>query len=356
MMMKNLCMMMVALCCNCHCDVTPQPVNTDTVPVVKRVTVEPTAMRYGDPSRHEYPFAKDPTVIRIGKYYYIYYTLDPYDEDKRPDGINKEAAGWHCGVARSEDMVNWTRVSDIRLLTAGGREIGYDAAPCVKVFDGQIYMFYQRKSNLTGQNDIWLAKSDDGITFTNAFDEPVFIPRAGWCLPRAIDAEVYRVKDKMILMFATRESPTGRIQQTGMAEAPYGSDYGPDKWTELSVNGPVFKPEYTWENTCIEGNTVVEVDGVYYMFYAGSYNSGAQQIGLATSTDGYHFTRETYYPGSPGLFYPLGEPGSWNAHESGHPGAFKDSDGQVYLFFQGKASGNRTDDPYILSVLKLKFE
>ena len=344
--------------CSATAEFDPQyPVNPDpVVPVVKKVTAEPTEMRYGDPSRHDYLFAKDPTVIRKGKYYYMYYSLDPYDDDKRPVGINKGVASWHCGVARSEDLIHWTRVSDIKLLTTKGEERGYDAAPCVKSFEGQIYLFYQGTCTATNQNEIWLAKSDDGITFTNVYDEPIFIPRASWCIPRAIDAEVYRVGDKMILLYATRENPTKQIQQTGMAEAPYGSDYGPDKWTELSTTGPVFKPEVAWEKKCIEGNTVVEVDGIYYMFYAGSYNSGAQQIGLATSTDGYHFTRVNYYKDNPGLFYPLGPEGSWNAHESGHPGVFKDWDGKVYLFFQGKSSGTKTNDPYILSMLKLSFE
>lgn len=324
--------------------------------VVKKVFAEPTEMRYGDPSRHDYLFAKDPTVIRIGKFYYIYYSLDPFDAEKRPAGINDEVANWHCGVARSRDMIKWTRVSDVRLCNTEGEEIGYDAAPCVKCFDGQIYMFYQRCCESTGENAIWLAKSDDGISFTNVYDQPIFVPRASWCIPRAIDAEVYRVKDKMILLYATREYPTRKIQQTGMAEAPYGSDYGPDKWTELSTSGPVFKPETAWEKKCIEGNTVIEVDGVYYMFYAGSYNDGTQQIGLATSIDGYNFSRVHYFKDAPGLFYPLGPEGSWNAHESGHPGVFKDRNGKVYLFFQGKASGNKTADPYLLSVLKLKFK
>ena len=330
--------------------------NESAVPTVKKVTAEATEMRYGDPSRHDYLFAKDPTVIRIGKQYYMYYSQDPMDKDKRPAGVNGEVANWHCGVAKSKDMINWTRVSDIKLYNTKGEEIGYDAAPCVKSFDGQIYLFYQRVYQPIGQNVIWLAKSKDGVTFTNVFDEPIFIPKADWCIHRAIDPEVYRVKDKMVMMFATRENPTKKIQQIGMAEAPYGSDYGPDKWTELSIDGPIFKPEMAWEKQCIEAPTVVEVDGIYYFFYAGDYNHGGQQIGLATSTDGYHFTRVNYFPDAPGLFYPLGPTGSWNAAESGHPGVFKDKDDRVYLFYQGKASGKKTADPYLLSVLKLNFE
>ncbi len=59
------------------------------------------------------------------------------DKDKRPAGVNGEVANWHCGVAKNKDMINWIRVSDIKRYNTKGEEIGYDAPPCVKSFDGQ---------------------------------------------------------------------------------------------------------------------------------------------------------------------------------------------------------------------------
>ena len=50
--------------------------------------------------------------------------------------------------------------------------------------------------------------------------------------------------------------------------------------------------------------------------------------------------------------FPHGPEGSWNAWESGHPGVFRDDDGQVYLFFQGKAT---LKGDYRLSCVKVKF-
>ena len=221
-------------------------------------------------------------------------------------------------------------------------------APCVKVIDGQIHMFYQRMWEKANNNNIWHATSEDGITFTNTCDTPVFVPETSWSINRSIDAEVYRVKDKMILMFATRDE-TKTYQLLGMAEAPYGSDYGPDKWTLLSMEGPFLKPDMDWEMSCIEAPTVIKHKGVWYMFYAGAYNHEKQQIGLATSTDGINFTRIA----PDGLLFTHGEEGTWNHGESGHPGVFQDEDGQVYLFFQGKDS---PDGNYMLSVCKVHFE
>ena len=66
------------------------------------------------------------------------------------------------------------------------------------------------------------------------------------------------------------------------------------------------------------------------MFYAGAYNNWPQQIGVASSDDGINWKRLSAEP-----LLARGAPGTWNYSESGHPGIFRDSDGQSYLFFQG---------------------
>ena len=176
----------------------------------------------------------------------------------------------------------------------------------------------------------------------------MFTPQNKWSLTRAIDAEVYRVGDRLMLMYATREKPGAQIQRLGIAWAPYASDWAADKWTELSVEKPFFEPELPWEMKCIEAPTVVEHKGIWYMFYAGAYNHERQQIGVAWSADGVNFKRYRDEP-----VFPHGKPGSWNAWESGHPGLFVDDDGRVYLFYQGKATHN---GDYSLSCVEVVFK
>ena len=285
---------------------------TACAPKPMKVVLEPLPMKYADSSRSkEYPIAKDPTVIRHGNEYLMYYSVMPFDPNPQKDSTPPKFDDWHSGIARSTDLVNWTRVGDLDL------------------------------------RNIWHATSEDGITFTNTCDRPIIVPETNWSIKRSIDAEVYKVKDKLILLFATRDT-TATYQIMGMAEAPYGSDYGPDKWTLLTTDGPLMKPEYPWEMSCTEAPTVIEHKGIWYMFYAGAYNHEGQQIGLAISKDGYNYTRIA----PDGLLFTHGEPGTWNAAESGHPGVFQDDDGQVYLFFQGKAS---LTDNYYLSVCKVDF-
>lgn len=314
-----------------------------------QVVLEPLPMQYGDTSRSSIPFAKDPTVIRLGDEYLMYYSVTAFAPDTLPGNTPPILTGWHTGIARSADLVKWTRVCDLDLRDTRNNKVFGAVAPCVKVLGGEIHLFYQMGWEGTeGMSNIWHAVSTDGFSFVNTCDRPVFIPDTDWSIKRSIDAEVYQVSDRLVLLFATRDK-SATYQIIGMAEAPYGSDYGPDKWKLVSVDGPLLEPEYPWEMSCVEAPTVVEHKGIWYMFYAGAYNHEHQQIGLAISRDGRHFTRIP----PDGLCFTSGADGSWNAAESGHPGVFRDDDGQVYLFYQGKAA---LDATYNLSVCKVRFD
>ena len=308
----------------------------------------PQLMRFGDTAQRDEsrPFAKDPTVIRHNGRYLMYYSVN-YDPKNYPHKLpGGKTRYWWGAVAESTDLVNWKRICDIEPVGAPDF-VDACVAPCVKKIDGKIHMFHQAKVKGGNRNcAIWHATSEDGINFVCNGQEPVFRPSNKWSLDRAIDAEVYRVGDKLILMYATRD-PQNRIQMLGMASAPYGSSYGKGTWTEVTKDDPFFKPELAWEMSCIEAATVVERKGVWYMFYAGAYNHERQQIGVAWSSDGVNYTRLQDTP-----VLPHGPAGSWNAWESGHPGVFEDEDGQVYLFYQGKATLN---GDYQLSCLKVRF-
>ena len=308
----------------------------------------PQLMRFGDTAQRDEtrPFAKDPTVIRHNGRYLMYYSAC-YDPENHPQKLpNGKKRYWWGAVAESTDLVNWKRIGDIE--PTGAPEFTEACvAPCVKKIDGKIHMFFQGKAKGGNKNNaIWHATSEDGINFTLNGSEPVFRPDNKWALDRAIDAEVYRVGDKFILMYATRD-PQGKIQMLGMASAPYGSSYGKETWTEITIDKPFFRPEREWEMSCIEAATVIERKGIWYMFYAGAYNHERQQIGVAWSADGINYTRLQDTP-----VLPHGPTGSWNAWESGHPGVFEDDDGNVYLFYQGKAT---LKGDYQLSCLKVRF-
>ena len=216
------------------------------------------------------PFSKDPSVIRFGGKYLMYYSL--------PGPSDGGMGGWSVGIAKSKDLVNWEKagvVGPAQECDAKGL-----AAPAAWVHEGKVHLFYQTYGN--GPKDaICHAWSEDGLNFTRNPENPVFAPTGDWTVGRAIDAEVFPVGDKLFLWFATRD-PEMKIQMQGVASAPLDSDYGKKQWTQLG-DGPILKPELPWETKCIEAASVMKRDGKLWMFYAGGYNNEPQQIGVASS-------------------------------------------------------------------------
>lgn len=294
-------------------------------------------MMFSDTSRLGRPCAKDPAVVRFGGRYWMYFSLPPHAD-------RSKGTGWSAGIARSDDLIEWEKVGEI-VGEPGGPEAKGLAAPEAIVLDGKVHLFYQTYGN--GPKDaICHAVSDDGIHFRRNPSNPVFHPAGDWTVGRAIDAEVYPFQGKLFLYVATRD-PAMKIQMLGVAAADLKSDYGRDSWKQL-VDAPILKPELPWEQECIEAATVCEHEGLLYMFYAGAYNNKPQQIGVAASRDGVHWTRMSDEP-----LLPSGLPGEWNHSESGHPGVFIDDDGRGYLFFQGNNDGGKT---WFLSKMNLMFD
>jgi beta-xylosidase len=273
-------------------------------------------MMYGDTSRSTLPFAKDPSVIRFGEHYFLYYSIK-----------GTEHQGWAVGIAQSTDLERWEKVAELLPAKGTAEEKGI-AAPGARVLDGKVHLFYQTYGN-AHRDAICHAVSTDGIHFDRDPSNPIFHPVAAWNVGRAIDAEVFPFKDKLYLYYATRD-PQMKVQMLGVASADLHSDFSRSCWTDLCPDGPILKPEHPWEQDCIEAPTICQHGDDLFMFYAGAYNNAPQQIGCAISHDAVHWHRISDLP-----LLRAGKPGEWNSSESGHPGVFVDHDGTTWLFFQG---------------------
>jgi beta-1,2-mannobiose phosphorylase / 1,2-beta-oligomannan phosphorylase len=293
-------------------------------------------MKWADDTRMGRPFAKDPSVIRFGGRYLMYFSLPPASDKKLPPG-------WAIGIAESKDLANWKRIGE--LLPEQECDAKGLCAPGARVLDGRVHLFYQTYGN--GPKDaICHAVSDDGVHFTRDATNPIFRPTGDWTCGRAIDAEIIEHGDKLLLYCATRD-PAFKVQMVAAAAADRKSDFGRASWKQLH-DGPVLKPELPWEKKCIEAPTLLKRGDTLFMFYAGGYNNEPQQVGCAASADGVHFTRLFEEP-----LLPNGKPGSWNGSESGHPGVFVDDDGQTYLFYQGNNDKGKT---WFLSRVKIGWK
>jgi beta-1,2-mannobiose phosphorylase / 1,2-beta-oligomannan phosphorylase len=278
---------------------------------------------WGDTSRLGRPFSKDPSVVRFHGRYLLYYSMPPFGDGRANDG-------WAVGIAASPNLVDWRKVGEV--LPVGTYDRKGIAAPFAKVIGGKVHLLYQTYGN--GPADaICHAVSSDGLRFDPDPANPVFRPTGSWNAGRAIDAEMVEHRGRWLLYAATRD-PAMKVQLVIGAVAAGGFARGP--FTMLAEE-PLLKPELPWEQDCIEAPAVLPHGGELFMFYAGAYNNAPQQIGLARSADGVHWTRV-----GTGPVLPNGDPGTWNSSESGHPGIFVDDDGQAYLFYQGNDDGGKT--------------
>ena len=297
---------------------------------------------YSDSSRLGRPYAKDPSVIRYKGAYWMYYSLPPREGVQ--SGANAFSGGWGIGVARSQDLIHWTKAGEVA--PEQPVELNGIAAPGARVIDGKVHLFYQTYGH--GREDaICHGVSTDGIHFDRDPSNPVYRPtQMKWSAGRAIDAEVFLHGKDAWLFFATRD-PEMKVQLMGMAEAPLSSGLGRGTWHDVSIDAPTLKPQLPWEQICIEAPTLLQHDGLLYLFYAGAYNNMPQQIGVATSMDGKTWTRMSDRP-----LLTNGRPGTWNSSESGHPGVFTDDNGKSYLFFQGDSDNGHT---WGISMLEIRW-
>ena len=285
-------------------------------------------------------FAKDPTVVRFKGTYYMYFSIPPQEKDGGK-------YGWTVGIAQSDDLTNWEFITNL-LPEQEVTKKGF-CAPCARVFNDKVYLFYQ--SYGTGAKDsICASVSDDGVHFKPNLKNPVFRPQGDWTNGRAIDADLILFKGKFFLYAATRD-PEGKIQKlvvaTSDASVEQLADLGPDDWRQ-AADRSILEPTLPWETQCIEAPTTVVRGDKLYMFYAGGYNNNPQHIGVAVSDDGVNWTRLWNVP-----FITNGPKGQWNESESGHPGVFVDDDGQTWLFFQGNKTGGKD---WYLSRVKIDWK
>lgn len=112
--------------------------------------------RYSDKPIFTGKWAEDVDIVKSEGKYYMY-----------SEGYKDVA---HFLV--SDDGINWQEKGDLVIRTAEGDTIpGPYGTPTAMVENGNWYLFYERNDSA-----VWLAKSDDKITWTNVQNNPVLKP------------------------------------------------------------------------------------------------------------------------------------------------------------------------------------
>lgn len=135
-----------------------------------------------------------------------------------------------------------------------------------------------------------------------------------------------------ILLF--NGSPDGATYGIGLA-IPTASDGGSYKpW----ANNPVLTVGSGWESSTVKDPHVVKVGSTYYCYYSG-YNGTTYKIGLATSTNGFEWTKHGSNP-----LLSVGSGGSWDDSQVNAPYVIYDPDEtdstrRWKMWYSGSASG-----------------
>jgi len=233
--------------------------------------------------------ASRPWVIREGHTYKMWYTMLDAGED----------AEKIC-FADSSDGINWA--------THGAVLIGGSWDTCVLkpvvLHDGATYtMWYIGAPAGSPVGKVGYAISADGIHWAKRAS-PVLVPggNGGW--------DDFTISNFAVLfngtnytMWYSAEDGSAGTTRIGVATSTDGVS-----WTKYSDN-PVMEPiPNSWESGHVWAGPVLKNGSQYVMWYTGQTRDYPSRIGVATSPDGFSWSR---YPDNPVLG--VGPTGSWDS-------------------------------------------
>jgi uncharacterized repeat protein (TIGR01451 family) len=162
-------------------------------------------------------------------------------------------------------------------------------SPFVISDSGTLYMWYSG-ANMDGNNAIGLATSNDGLTFTKSPGSPFL---------NGAEAYVIKVAPNDYRMYFANWGDNNiyvALSSDGMSWTPQPN--------------PVLTPTYQpgdWDRNFVADPVVIFDGATYFMYYeGGNFDPALYQIGLATSNDGFTWTRVQVDP----VLSP--SPGEWD--------------------------------------------
>ena len=187
--------------------------------------------------------------------------------------------------------------------------------PAALLWNDQVYLYYSAIGK--GKDSIGLAISNDGTNFVK-HDEALFVGRS----PEVI------AKDGVIHIFYVNE-------RTNQGYSIYSAQSKDGYQFDMSNTEPLlsFGSFNEWDDQEVTTPRIIELEGIYYMVYAGLNHDNAKDVprafGLARSDDLVHWEK---YPRNP--IFECGSEGSWDdgAMWFGTPMLLDES---IYLVYEG---------------------
>jgi len=223
-----------------------------------------------------------PSIVKYNGEYYLYYAGGPSGPDTGADFIN-----YQLGLARSSDGVHFQKTGT-PILPLGTRDNFHvtpaplrDPAANLYLPDDKWHLFYCGNR----ADDLEHATSTDGVTWTKDPANPIY--RAAYAPHMLWDGTRYR-------LYSIRK-PSGKPWEVALAT---GLD-----WYSLTLHpdSPVLTLGQAWEKGALFYPYVIKEGDRWILFYASYWNTNtisatATAIGMATSSDGIHWTKRPDNP------------------------------------------------------------
>jgi predicted GH43/DUF377 family glycosyl hydrolase len=221
--------------------------------------------------------------------------------------------GQNLGLATSPDGTTWTKYPGNPVLTTTAAWEGDRIGQPHVIVDGPVYKMWYGP----GDENVGYAWSDDGVHWAKYTGNPILEGT-----PRTWDEG--GVGAPFVVKLGTSDY---RLWYQSGGQIGYAFSVDGVAWTKHIT--PVLAPEAApaWDDVWVADPNVLFDGSTYHMWYAG-YNGDAVQIGYASSSDGMHWVKSASNP------LLSGTPGAWDAFGVSEPNVL--FDGVLYrMWFSG---------------------
>lgn len=274
-----------------------------------------------------YPYSKAPlltymsrALLKVNNKYLL------FGEESTADPL------WWISMKTSDDGLRFTSNSAPLLLPGGVGSFDErgQADPSVMLEGTDNWkMWFDALNGSSVWDKLGYATSSDGITWTKYGSILERGASGAWDDNLIHHPVVIKHNGTYYLFYSGVQAPSGLRHQIGLATSPDGIT-----WTKEATNPVIpYGSVGSWDQTYVRPSNPVLIYGVWYMWYWGNDSNVTNAIGLATSTDLVHWTKQ-------GRVLELGASANWVRLLAGsHP---LDIIAQIYYGASGLGIGKAT--------------
>ena len=191
--------------------------------------------------------------------------------------------------------------------------------------DGRVRLYYEASSPKSNADSrLGVAHSDDGVAFERHKDNPIWEKKGNW---------QHFLRDVRVYQFEGEEGYwlyySDGDRHLDLAHSTDGIHW------KNSPHNPILTVSQPWEGLVMQESVLKLGPRKWCMWYS-TYSGKPRVTGLATSTDGVHWTK---HKGNP--IFLTGKPGQWDDYSAFQPSVFR-QDGYFHMIYTGSNAKNKT--------------